>query len=55
MNVRRAAERAAVSMKAHLLRNDKFRATGVSQVASNKADARRAQLAARKAAKRKLK
>ena len=55
MNVRRAAERAAVSMKAHLLRNDKFRATGITQVASNKADARRAQLAARKAAKRKLK
>ena len=54
-NVRRAAERAAVSVKAHLLRNDKFRATGITQVASNKADARRAQLAARKAAKRKLK
>ncbi len=54
-DVRRAAERAAVSAKAYVARNDKFRATGVSQVASDKADARRAQLAARKAAKKKLK
>ena len=54
-NVRRAAERAAVSAKAYVARNDKFRATGISQIASNKADARRAQLAARKAAKKKLK
>ena len=54
-NVRRAAERAAVSAKAYIARNDKFRATGISQIASNKADARRAQLAARKAAKKKLK
>lgn len=54
-NVRRAAERAAVAAKAYVARNDKFRTTGVSQIASDKADARRAQLAARKAAKRKLK
>ena len=54
-NVRRAAERAAVAAKAYVARNDKFRATGVSQIASDKADARRAQLAARKAAKKKLK
>ena len=54
-NVRRAAERAAVSAKAYVARNNKFRATGVSQIASDKADARRAQLAARKAAKKKLK
>ena len=54
-DVRRAAERAAVAAKAYVARNAKFRATGVSQIASDKADARRAQLAARKAAKKKLK
>jgi len=52
MNIRRAAEGAAEAAKGKLARNATFRATGITQTTLNKADARRAQLAARKAAKK---
>jgi len=52
MNIRRAAEGAAEAAKGKLARNAKFRATGITQTTLNKADARRAQLAARKAVKK---